>query len=142
MRHLAFAAAFVVLCAAIGYAPILQAEQENVRQIDVALLIDAQTIAPSGTYTSKPFKSLPKTTNHSVQVKGTGTAPNYKVEILCMLDGNTFVKPETGGDLGTFTDTNAHIIAVGVPVCLQYELKITELGGANSITITAYGVSQ
>jgi hypothetical protein len=105
--------------------------------------IHAQTIAPGGSFTQvAPFRMLSNTVAQSVQIQGTGTSPNYKVEMLVTVDGTTYVKPEMGGDLGTFTDANAHIMTVSVPLSVGHKLKITELGGANSITIEAWERSQ
>lgn len=115
------------------------------------MTINAAVIAASGTFTqgvtaaapiTRPFTALPSTIAQSVAVQGTGTSPNYKVEMLVTLDGTNYVKPEVGGALGTFTDQNWHIIPLGVPLSVGHELKITELGGANTITITAWEASQ
>jgi hypothetical protein len=143
MKKIAFLFAIALVFAGLTEYTHVYAEQDNIRQTDIATVISAQTISASGTFTGRTFKPLQRTTSQSVMVQGTGTSPNYKVEILVSLDGTTFVKPETGGDLGTFTDQNAHIMAVHVPLSPGgHQLLITELGGANSITITAKEASQ
>jgi hypothetical protein len=123
--------------------PVVRADYNTITDATLAHTIETVTITAGGSYTQvRPFVSLPSTVAQSVQVQGTGTSPNYKVEMLVSVNGVTYVKPETGGDLGTFTDANAHIMAVHVPLSVGHKLKITELGGANSITIEAWERSQ
>lgn len=137
------ALAVAVLCLVLALGPAVRAEYNSITQTDVAPSWSTGVIAPSGTFTqTRAFTPLPRTVAQSVAVQGTGTSPNYKVEILVTLDGTNYVKPETGGDLGTFTDANWHIMAVSVPLSVAHKLKITELGGANSITVTALEASQ
>lgn len=136
------AAVLTVLLLGLGTL-VCHAEYDGIKQTDAARTVNAEVIAASGTFTqTRAFTPLSRTVNQSVQVQGTGTGPNYKVEILVSIDGTTFVKPEVGGDLGTFTDQNAHIIPLGVPLSVAHKLKFTELGGANSITVTAWEASQ
>lgn len=135
----------VVLVAAycMSSTPIARADYSTITDVPVKNSIHAQTIVASGSYTQEsPFRSLSNTVAQSVHVQGTGTSPNYKVEILITVDGTNYAKPETGGDLGTFTDANVHIIAVNVPLSVGHKLKVTELGGANPITIEAWERSQ
>ncbi len=122
-----------------------RAGNSAITHVDFKTVISAKLIAPSGTFTQVlPFTgdAIIRTVNQAVQVQGTGTSPNYKVELLVTLDGTNYAKPEIGGDLGTFTDANLHIIPLYSPVCTGNELKITELGSSNSITITAGELSQ
>lgn len=141
--------AVIVACIlSLAFTPaFLQAENPQLTNVDLVNVIHAKTIAASGTLTSgvtagtKSFKPLRKTVFQSGQVQGTGTSPNYKVELLVSLDGVNFVKPEVGGDVGTFTDQNLHIFAIGVPLSVEHQFKVTELGGANSITIEASELS-
>lgn len=125
------------------------AGQNNITQQDWQRVIPEranlppQVIAPSGVYTQVlSFKALEKTKYQAVQIQGTGTSPNFKVELLCSIDGITFTKPEVGGDVGTFTDANVHFCPLWGPLCREHKLRITELGGANSISIEAYEGSQ
>lgn len=121
----------------------VRADYATIVDVPIKNSIHAQTIAPGGSFTQvSAFVSLSNTVSQSVQIQGTGTSPNYKVEMLVTVDGVTYVKPESGGDLGTFTDANAHVIAVAVPLSVGHKLKVTELGGANSITIEAWERSQ
>jgi hypothetical protein len=136
-------AAFLLGLGGPGLPPPARAEYDSIRHTDPANVIHAQTITAGGTFTqTRAFEALEHTINQSVQVQGTGTSPNYKVEMLVTVDGTTYVKPETGGDLGTFTDQLSHVIAVVVPLSVGHKLKVTELGGANSITIEAWERSQ
>jgi len=131
-----------VLGLLIGSAPALRAEYNNITGTDAGNIITAQVVTAGGTYTSRPFTGLGRGVTQTVQVQGTGTGPNYKVEMLVTIDGTIYTKPEVGGDLGTFTDQNNHIIPVAVPLSTGHELKITELGGANTITITGRELAQ
>lgn len=117
------------------------ASDANVRT-DTKTLFAAQTIAASGNATSAAFTAIGQSKDVSIQFRNTGTSPNYKLEVLCSLDETNFVKPETGGDIGTFTDQNFHIAAISVPFCKQLKIKVTELGGANSAVIDATICSQ
>lgn len=142
-RSLIFASIVLVLGFALGNAPRVRAEYNAITQSDLSNVIHAQAVTASGTFTqTRAFTALPRTVAQSVQVQGTGTSPNYKVEILVSLDGITYTKPEIGGDLGTFTDANAHVVALYVPVSVGHKLKVTELGGANTVTIEAFELSQ
>lgn len=133
--------ALLVAYAMSGRIPVL-ADQTNIVNTAPVKLIDAQSIAASGTHTSRAFIALEHTNAQSAQFVGTGTSPNYKMELLVTVDGENYVKPETGGDLGTFTDANHHIVAVNVPLSVGHKLKATEMGGANTITVTAWERSQ
>jgi len=76
-------------------------------------------------------------TDISALVQGAGTSPNFSVQVLCSMDGITFVKPEVGGDLGTFTDSNPHFLAIVCPLSPGgIELQFTELGG-NQLTASS-----
>jgi hypothetical protein len=121
--------------------------------MDVVNIIHAQTIAPNGVYVQLlPFRALEKTQSQTIQIQCSGTSPNYKAELLVTLDRAvftappstiTFTKPEIGGDLYTFTDALVHVFPLFSPACLGNELRITELGGANSLTIVdAWELSQ
>ncbi len=141
-NFLVLVAALLALALAPSSRTTLHAEQNSINHEFLANIIHAQVVAPSGTFTQvREFRSLSKTTTQAVQVQGTGTAPNYRVELLVTLDGTNFAKPELGGDIGTFTDANLHIIPLFSPLSLGHKLKITELGG-NAITIEASELSQ
>jgi len=72
--------------------------------------------------------------DQSALIQGAGTSPNFKVEALCSMDGVVFVKPEVGGDVGTFTDANPHFCVISIPLSPGgIKLKFTELGG-NALT--------
>lgn len=141
----------LVLGLLIGQVPRVHAEYDNIRQADVGRAWSTGTVAPSGTFT-QTTAFLPQTTsspglgravNMSAAIQGTGTSPNFKVEVLCSFDGSTFVKPDVGGDLGTFTDANLHIVPIQSPLSPGgHKLKVTELGGANSITVVLQEAAQ
>ena len=131
------ALAMMLIVSLIAATPAARGEYNNISSIDLATMFTAESISASGTATSKAFTGLGKTTTHSVQLRGVGTAPNFKLEALCTLDGTNFVKPETGGDIGTFTDQNDHIAVLQLPLCVGLKLKATELGGANSVAVDA-----
>lgn len=138
----ALAVALVVALGPWG-APLLHAEYSNIKFTDLFRSINSQTIAAGESFTQVPaYTALGQTINHAVQIKGTGTLPHYKVEMLVTLDGTRYVKPEVGGDLGEFDDEDYHIIAVSTPVCVGHKLKVTELSTSNPITIDAWERSQ
>lgn len=144
-RHVAFGSLFLglVAFAVSSRNPLARAEYNNITQSDLANVIHAQVVEAGGTFTqTRAFAGLSKAVNQSVQIQGTGTSPNYKVEILVSLEGSTFTKPQVGGDLGTFTDADAHVVAVATPASVGHKLKITELGGSNSVIIEAFELSQ
>jgi hypothetical protein len=148
---IAFILALAGCAALITAPPVLHAEYSTIKQVDVQAPKSTGTIAASGTYALpvfQPFKDassagLTKTINQSAAIQGTGTSPNFKVEVLCSFDGITFVKPDVGGDLGTFTDENLHIVPISTPLSPGgHRLKVNELGGANSIVVVAQEASQ
>lgn len=141
MKQYALGLALVLLGAVLRLSAV-HAEYSNITQTDLSPVRTITAIA-SGTGTSVTFKPLAKSTTQSAMITGTGTAPNFKVELLVSLDGTTFVKPETGGDLGTFTDQLPHIVAINVPLSPGgHQFKVTELSGANAISVAAQEASQ
>jgi hypothetical protein len=141
-----------VLCLGLAFSPLLRAEYNNITQTDVSSVQTSPSTAASGTWTSRtimakrpdnPTTGLSRTFTQSAVVQAAGTSPNYKVEVLCSMDGITFVKPEVGGDLGTFTDTNPHFVPVQTPLSPGgHRFKFTELGGVNSAVWTVQEASQ
>lgn len=76
-------------------------------------------------------------TDLSALVQIAGTSPNYRVEVLCSMDGVTFTKPESGGVLGVFTDTLPHFLTIFSPLSPGgVELQFVELGG-NQLTASS-----
>lgn len=76
-------------------------------------------------------------TDFSCQVQNSGTSVNYKVELLCSMDGVTFIKPEIGGLVVTVLDGNAHFCAITPPLSPGgFRLKYTD---NNSGTINDTG---
>lgn len=159
-KTLLLALLFVWRCGA----PV-NAEYDNIKSADLGRCIPSPTdpattvtITASGTYTQvDPIASLPRTNTQTIMIRGTGTSPNYKVELLVSLDYNpknpgvsnrvgggapVFVKPEVGGDLGTFTDSNWHIIPLASPLCVAHKLFITEMGASFSVQIVAHELTQ
>lgn len=123
-------------------APAARGEQSNITSTTPKTLFSAQAVSASGTATSDIFPVLEKTIYQSVQLRGVGTSPNFKLEALVTVDGTNYVKPETGGDLGTFTDQNYHIVALHLPLCIGLKLKATEIGGSNAVAVDAMIRSQ
>lgn len=136
----------------LGHAPSARAEYNNITQTDVGPVKTSTLVSASGTYTfptfmakrpDNPATGLSRQITQSAVVQAAGTSPNYKVEVLCSMDGVTFTKPEVGGDLGTFTDSNPHFVPIQTPLSPGgHQLKFTELGAANSVTWTAQEASQ
>lgn len=117
------------------------ASDSNLRP-DTKVMFTAQTIAASGNATSASFSAIGQSTHMSLQFRNTGTSASFKLEVLCSLDEVNYVKPETGGDLGTFSDGNFHVVAVSPPFCKQVRFKCTELGGVNPVILDATACSQ
>lgn len=115
---------------------------DNALRTDKKTVFTAEVIAASGTATSVAFTALGQAKDVSIQIIGAGTAPNYTVEILSSIDETNFVKPETGGTVGTFTDANRHIAAVAVPFCKAMKVKVTNNNAVNGITIDSDLASQ
>jgi hypothetical protein len=135
--------AFYFLGLFAAHPRILDAGYSSITQCDFFNIIHAQTIAPSGTYTQLvSFRALQLTNTQSMQIQATGTSPNYSVQMLVSLDHVNFAVPQLGGTIGTFTDSNLHIIALALPLHVESKLLITELGGVNSVTIEASELSQ
>lgn len=141
-RAIALAAVLLVLGFAVGRAPVLLAEYSTIKGTVAEALFKAQTVAPGGTATSASFTALGQTNHQSVQFRGVGTSPNYKMEVLITVDGRNYVKPETGGDLGTYDDEEYHIKALQLPLCVGLRLKGTELGASNSVAFDSTVRSQ
>lgn len=112
------------------------------KRTDTKTLFTAQTIAASGNATSAAFTAIGQSEHLSIQFNNSGASVSFKLEMLCSLDETNFVKPETGGDLGTFVDSNQHVVAIVVPFCKAVKVKVTELGGIASCIITATICSQ
>lgn len=153
IKSVGLAALFLVaLWGVLGFPGVLHAEYNNITLTDVGPVKTSTLVAASGTYTfptfmakrpDNPATGLSRHVTQSAVVQATGTSPNYKVEVLCSMDGITFTKPETGGDLGTFTDELPHFVAIQTPLSPGgHRLKFTELGAANSVTWTSQEASQ
>lgn len=125
------------------------ADYDNIRVTKLQTLLSGQAVAASGTYTTSSFKGLERMNTQSVQFRNTGTSPNYKVEVLVnlqdsaqTLDSTYYAKPEIGGDLGTYTDQNWHVMPLTTPFCGSNKLKFTELGAANAMALDALEKAQ
>ena len=133
---------FMLLGLLLAFAPLVRGDHTNIAGTDAKICFTGYTIAASGTATSTSFVGLSKSNFQSIQLRGVGTSPNFKCEIVATCDSANYVKPETGGDIGTFTDSNYHIISVGIPLCSGLRLKFTELGGVNPVDVDAILISQ
>lgn len=106
-----------------------------------AALWSANTITTGTSDTTAAFTALGSSKSQSLQFRGVGTAPNYHVYIWTTLDGSNFVQPETGGDLGSFTDQNYHHAAIQVPLSTKLKVHILN-NSANSVACDALVGSQ
>lgn len=117
------------------------ASDSNVRT-DKKDLFAGTTVGVTATVTSAAFTAIGQSEHLSIQFVDAGGSTSYKLEVLCSLDETNFVKPETGGDVGTFTDQNQHVVAIVVPFCKAVKIKVTELDTGHDASITAVICSQ
>lgn len=112
-------------------------------------LIDAVTISASGSSTSAVFPTNGILNGVSgfftlqYAITGDGTA---KIEYLSSLDGTNYIEPSSATDIATgLTKTSGSgsdgkdVISFSPIAAPKYKIKVTETGGANSITITVWG---
>ena len=106
-------------------------------------IFDGEVVAASGTALSRVFDLSQAGGQFSIQLEltGDGTA---KVEWIGSNDGVDFIKPNNASDIVTaFTKTSGpgsdgkHIYGFNVSLVKSMKIKITETGGANSVTVTA-----
>ncbi len=115
-------------------------------------VISAQTISASGSFTSNtiPLTDWPKTANLKIGVaavvSGSGTC---KIEYFIPttqtdgggLDGlGGFIEPTGAADIGTGLTAGSYTAEFTPVVCDAIRFKVTETGGANSVTVTVYVV--
>lgn len=137
----AWARAWVLLFSVLlAVAPAIAGDSQ-VRP-DCTTILSAQTVGTSTSVTSSAFVQLGQAKDISLQVQATGTSPNYTVSVLTSLDESTYVAPETGATLGTFTDGAAHIVAISVPFCKGIKVVVLNNSGANTFTVTGTLCSQ
>lgn len=140
-KYRAWAFAWVVLVLSVLTLPPVFSGDANVRP-DCTAVFSGDTVGTSTSVTSPAVVHLGQAKDLSLQVQATGTSPNYTVSVLCSLDESTYVAPETGATLGTFTDQNAHVIAVSVPFCKGIKVVVLNNSGANTFTVTGTLCSQ
>jgi hypothetical protein len=120
---------------------------DHTKSTTIKTIFDAEEIAASGTVYSDIFGVKQLAGNASIQllVTGDGTA---KVEWVGSLDEDAvvaaFIKPNNANDIVTaFTKTDGpggdgkHIYSFTIKLISRIAIKITETGGANSVTVTA-----
>lgn len=137
----AWAAAWALLVLSILTLSPAWSGDTNVRP-DCTTAFSAETVGTSTSVTSTAFVQLGQAKDLSLQVQATGTSPDYTVSVLCTLDETTYVAPETGATLGTFTDTQPHIVAISVPFCKGIKVVVLNNSGANTFTVTGTLCSQ
>jgi len=102
-----------------------------------ATMQDGVTITASGSDTSGPFDLKRRAGYFSLQIEisGTGTA---KIEYLLSNNGTDYIEPATATDIATgVTAANDNEIYSFSPELARYlKIKVTETGGANSVTVT------
>jgi hypothetical protein len=111
-------------------------------------IINAEVISASGTYTSGmiDLQGWPKTANQKIGitavVTGTGTA---KLEYLVPTtetgsEYTGFIEPTGASDVGAGLTVGSYTAEFTPIQCQGFKLKVTETGGANSVTVTVYVV--
>jgi hypothetical protein len=108
--------------------------------INVNKVIDNQTIAANGSYTSYAIdlNNLKPNGYYSLQVAVTGSGA-CKFEYLASNDGFLFAEPAGATDIGSGITATTIIIASFTPIpCAYLKIKCTETGGANTVTVNAW----
>ena len=108
------------------------------------LVIDAQTITASGSYTSDPvnlnFLASDGVFSLHYVITGNGTA---KFEYLMLNEATgTYIEPSEATDIGTGKTVGNDILSFTPVVGRMIKIKATETGAANTVTITAYLIIQ
>ena len=67
-------------------------------------------------------------------VAGSGTA---QVDILCSNDGTTFLTPDGATSVMLGKTAGTYLAPFQIPACGYFQIKISEVSAANSITVTA-----
>ncbi len=137
-RHSRVASA---LAALILFVASAFASDSNLRP-DTKVVFAGVTVGVTATQTSSAFSAIGQSKDMSIQFQATGGSTSYKLEVLCSLDEVNFVKPETGGDVGTFTDGNFHVVALAPPFCKVVKIKATQLDTGHDSVLTATICSQ
>ena len=109
---------------------------------DCSTVFSSELVGVSTSVTSTAFVQLGQAKDLSIMVQATGTSPNYTVSVLCSLDESTYVAPETGATLGTFTDAQPHIVVISVPFSKGIKVVVLNNSGANTFTVTSTLCSQ
>ena len=108
--------------------------------VNVNKVINAQTIAANGSYSSPILDmNLFKANGYfSLQVTVTGSG-TCKFEYLCSNDGENFVEPVGASDISSGVTAVTSAITSFTPIpCAYMRIKCTETGGANSVTVNAW----
>ncbi len=92
--------------------------------------------------TSGPNTGIGQGKNLSLFYQVTGAGGTIKIEWLASFDATNFCIPDTGGIIATgVTDANLHCAVIQVPVCKQFQLKVTNTGGS-TVTVACTVLSQ
>lgn len=152
MRITVVALAALMVLGVLSWRAPIHANYNNITQTDILPPTSTGSISASGSFTqTRAF--LPQVNNGSpglgravslsASFQAAGTSPNYRVEVLCSLDGTNFAKPTVGGDLGDFTGTDLQIAPINCPLSPGgIKLKFTEIGASNAVTITFQEAAQ
>ena len=131
----------------INIIPFANAEEVG-KKLKVIKVVDAQTIAASGTYTSSAISLAVDVGVYSLQyaVTGDGTC---KIEYNLTNNYTTYLEPSTAVDIASgLTKTSgpgsdgSDIVSFTPLPATSMKIKVTETGGANSVTISAWLATQ
>lgn len=112
-------------------------------------IISTQTVSASGTFTTPPIdvRKVEGYFGITAVVTGTGTA---KLEYLVPTTQSGpdtspesyggFIEPTGATDIGSGLTSGSYAVQFSPIPCDYIQFKVTETGGANSITITLYVV--
>ena len=123
------------------------AEDTN-KKLKVIKVVDAQTIAAAGTYTSAPISLAVDVGVYSLQfaVSGSGTA---KFEYNLTNDYSSYIEPSTAVDIASgITATSGpgsdgkDIVSFSPLPAASMKIVVTETGAANTTTVSAWLATQ
>ena len=117
--------------------------KRNSIEPDITRMFTAEAVGASGTKTTAAYGELILSENQSIAWRGVGTSPNFKVEVLCSLDGVNYVIPATGGTVSAATtDQNWHVAFLAMPLCRSIKIQITNLNAVNTLAVDVILASQ
>lgn len=148
MKYTGRIAATILLLALLTFGlqlnPTPAHASNSLLRTEVKTVFTAQSIAATISLDSLKFTAIGQSEHLAVQFRGVpaGGSASYTVQVKCSIDETTFVVPEAGGTVGTFTDSNWHVAAITVPFCKQVQLTVTNNATPNAVAMDAILAAQ